>query len=169
MYCCSGVLFPHESERSNSTSLFLSIIKSAIDISKGSKQKLLVKSLGEKYDWGYARDYVECMWLMLQQPKPEDCIIATKKLHTLRELCILSFKKMGIELVFSGIGKNEKGIDASTGKVIVEICVDSERQCNSIVQNNAEPLPKLLEGWEAKVGFEELVNIVCERVQKVEN
>ncbi len=168
LYCCSGVLFPHESERNNSTSLFQSIIKSALAISRGNQNVIQVENLDDAYDWGYAKDYVECMWMMLQREKPEDCIIATKTMHTIRELCTIAFKKLGIDLIFKGMGSDEKGRDANTGDVLVEVKRDSERSHYSDNHKEQETLPGVLVGWNANTGFGQIVDIVINELKNIE-
>ena len=121
MYCCSGILFNHESERRGETFVTRKITLAAARIAQGKQEKLYLGNLSSLRDWGYARDYVECMWLILQQPKPDDYVIATGEQHSVREFCLLAFRRAGIELRFEGEGKNEKGIDVKTGKVLVEV------------------------------------------------
>ena len=121
MYCCSGILFNHESERRGETFVTRKITLAAARIAQGKQEKLYLGNLSSLRDWGYAKDYVECMWLILQQPKPQDFVIATGEQHSVREFCLLAFKRAGIDLVFEGEGENEKGIDCKTGKVVIEI------------------------------------------------
>ncbi|MDE7342891.1 MAG: GDP-mannose 4,6-dehydratase, partial [Muribaculaceae bacterium] len=111
MYCCSGILFNHESERRGETFVTRKITLAAARIAQGKQDKLYLGNLSALRDWGYARDYVECMWLILQQDKPDDYVIATGEQHSVREFCILAFRRVGIELRFEGEGKDEKGID----------------------------------------------------------
>ena len=127
MYCCSGILFNHESERRGETFVTRKITLAAARIAQGKQEKLYLGNLSSLRDWGYAKDYVECMWLLLQQEEPEDFVIATGVQHSVREFCYLAFKYAGIELEFVGEGENEKGIDKATGKVLVEISPDFYR------------------------------------------
>ena len=110
MYCCNGILFNHESERRGETFVTRKITLAAARIAQGFQDKLYLGNLNSLRDWGYARDYVECMWLILQQEKPEDFVIATGQYHTVREFCTLAFREVGIELKWEGDGVNEKGI-----------------------------------------------------------
>ena len=110
MFCCNGILFNHESERRGETFVTRKITLAAARIAQGFQDKLYLGNLNSLRDWGYARDYVECMWLILQQEKPEDFVIATGQYHTVREFCTLAFREVGIELRWEGDGVNEKGI-----------------------------------------------------------
>ena len=121
MYCCNGILFNHESERRGETFVTRKITLAAARIAQGFQDKLYLGNLNSLRDWGYARDYVECMWLILQQEQPDDFVIATGQYHTVREFCTLAFKEVGINLRWEGEGVNEKGIDIATGKVLVEV------------------------------------------------
>lgn len=118
MFACSGILFNHESERRGETFVTRKITLAAARIAQGKQKKLLLGNLSSLRDWGYAKDYVECMWLILQQPKPEDFVIATGEQHSVREFCLYAFRRAGIELEFVGEDENEKGIDKATGKVV---------------------------------------------------
>ena len=111
MFCCSGILFNHESERRGETFVTRKITLAAARIAQGKQDKLYLGNLSSLRDWGYAKDYVECMWLILQNDKPEDFVIATGEQHSVREFCYLAFKYVGIELEFVGEGENEKGVD----------------------------------------------------------
>lgn len=121
MFAVNGILFNHESERRGETFVTRKITLAAARIKKGTQKKLYLGNLNSKRDWGYAKDYVECMWLMLQHHQPEDFVIATGEMHTVREFVTLAFKEAGIELRWEGQGVNEKGIEVSTGKVLVEV------------------------------------------------
>ena len=118
MFACSGILFNHESERRGETFVTRKITLAAARIAQGKQKKLLLGNLSSLRDWGYAKDYVECMWLILQQPKPEDFVIATGEQHSVREFCLYAFRRAGIELEFVGEDENEKGIDKATGNVV---------------------------------------------------
>lgn len=116
MYCCSGILFNHESERRGETFVTRKITLAAARIAQGKQDKLYLGNLSSLRDWGYARDYVECMWLMLQQDKPEDYVIATGQQHSVRQFATLAFKNVGINLRWEGEGEDEKGIDEKTDR-----------------------------------------------------
>ena len=121
MYCCNGILFNHESERRGETFVTRKITMAAARIAAGRQDKLYLGNLDARRDWGYAPDYVECMWLMMQQPEPDDYVIATGEYHTVREFCTLAFHYAGIELEWQGNGLAEKGVDTATGRVLVEV------------------------------------------------
>lgn len=120
MFCCSGILFNHESERRGETFVTRKITLAAARIAQGKQDKLYLGNLSSLRDWGYAKDYVECMWLILQNKTPEDFVIATGEQHSVREFCQLAFHYAGIELEFRGEGLEEKGIDKATGRVLIE-------------------------------------------------
>ncbi len=163
MFCCSGILFNHESERRGETFVTRKITLAAARIAAGKQEKLYLGNLSSLRDWGYARDYVECMWLILQQPGPDDYVIATGEQHSVREFCLLAFKHAGIDLVFEGEGENEKGIDKKTGKVLVEVSPDFYRPTD-VVNLWGDPSKARNElGWNpGKTSFEELVKIMVE-------
>ena len=121
MFAVNGILFNHESERRGETFVTRKITLAAARIAQGEQDKLYLGNLDAKRDWGYAKDYVECMWLILQHDVPEDFVIATGEMHTVREFCTLAFAEIGINLRWEGEGVNEKGIDTATGKVLVEV------------------------------------------------
>ena len=120
MFAVNGILFNHESERRGETFVTRKITLAAAAIAKGRQDKLYLGNLSALRDWGYARDYVECMWLILQQNEPEDFVIATGEMHSVREFCTLAFHYAGIDLHWEGEGVNEKGVDAQ-GRVLVEV------------------------------------------------
>ena len=163
MFCCSGILFNHESERRGETFVTRKITLAAARIKQGKQERLYLGNLDSKRDWGYAKDYVECMWLILQHDKPEDFVIATGVQHTVREFCYYAFKHVGIELEFKGEGVNEKGIDKATGKVLVEVSPDFFRPTD-VVNLWGDPTKAKAElGWNpSKTSFEELVKIMVE-------
>lgn len=163
MYCCSGILFNHESERRGETFVTRKITLAAARIAQGKQDKLYLGNLSSLRDWGYARDYVECMWLILQQEKPEDFVIATGVQHTVREFATLAFHYVGIELQWEGNGENEKGIDKKTGKVVVEVSPDFYRPTDvvNLLGNPTKAKERL--GWNpSKTTFEELVKLMVE-------
>ena len=163
MFCCSGILFNHESERRGETFVTRKITLAAARIKQGKQDKLYLGNLDSLRDWGYAKDYVECMWLILQHDKPEDFVIATGVQHTVREFCYYAFKHVGIELEFKGEGIEEKGIDKATGKVLVEVSPDFFRPTD-VVNLWGDPTKAKTElGWNpSKTSFEELVKIMVE-------
>ena len=124
MFACSGILFNHESERRGETFVTRKITLAAARIAQGKQDRLYLGNLSSLRDWGYAKDYVECMWLILQQERPEDFVIATGEQHSVREFCLYAFRRAGIELDFVGEDENEKGIDKATGKVVIEVSPD---------------------------------------------
>ncbi len=163
MFCCSGILFNHESERRGETFVTRKITLAAARIAQGKQDKLYLGNLSSLRDWGYAKDYVECMWLILQNDKPEDFVIATGVQHSVRDFCYLAFKHVGIELEFQGEGENEKGIDKSTGKVLVEVSKDFYRPTD-VVNLWGDPTKAKTElGWNpGKTSFEQLVKIMVD-------
>lgn len=163
MFCCSGILFNHESERRGETFVTRKITLAAARIKQGKQEKLYLGNLDSLRDWGYAKDYVECMWLILQHDKPEDFVVATGVQHTVREFCYYTFKHVGIELEFKGEGIDEKGIDKATGRVLVEVSPDFFRPTD-VVNLWGDPTKARAElGWNpAKTSFEELVKLMVE-------
>jgi GDPmannose 4,6-dehydratase len=163
MYACSGILFNHESERRGETFVTRKITLAAARIKQGKQDKLYLGNLGSLRDWGYAKDYVECMWLILQQEKPEDFVIATGVQHSVREFCYYAFKRVGIELEFQGEGAEEKGIDKTTGKVLIEVSPDFYRPTDVVNLWGDPTKAKAKLGWNPnKTSFEELVNIMVD-------
>ena len=169
MFCCSGILFNHESERRGETFVTRKITLAAARIKQGKQDKLYLGNLSSLRDWGYAKDYVECMWLILQQEKPEDFVIATGVQHSVREFCQLAFHYAGIELEFQGEGIDEKGIDKATGKVLVEVSEDFYRPTDVVNLWGDPTKAKTRLGWNPqKTTFEELVRIMVQHdMQKV--
>lgn len=164
MFCCSGILFNHESERRGETFVTRKITLAAARIAQGKQDRLLLGNLSSLRDWGYAKDYVECMWLMLQHDKPDDYVIATGRQHSVREFCQLAFRRAGIELRFEGQGADEKGIDVKTGRVLVEVSPDFYRPTD-VVNLWGDPSKAKTElGWDPdnKTSFEQLVNIMVD-------
>ncbi len=163
MYCCSGILFNHESERRGETFVTRKIPLAAARIAQGKQEKLYLGNLSSLRDWGYAKDYVECMWLILQQPQPDDYVIATGEQHSVREFCLLAFRRAGIELAFEGEGENEKGIDTATGKVLVEVSPDFYRPTDVVNLWGDPSKAKAQLGWDPKkTTFEQLVNLMVD-------
>ena len=161
MFCCSGILFNHESERRGETFVTRKITLAAARIAQGLQDKLYLGNLSSLRDWGYAKDYVECMWLILQNEKPEDYVIATGIQHSVREFATLAFHYAGIELEWKGEGLEEKGIDQGTGSVLVEVSPDFYRPTD-VVNLLGDPSKARKElGWNpTTTSFEELVRLM---------
>lgn len=158
MFAANGILFNHEGERRGETFVTRKITLAAARIARGLQDKLYLGNLDARRDWGYARDYVECMWLILQQPEPDDYVIATGEMHTVREFCTLAFKYAGIELCWEGSGVDERGIDVATGRVLVEVDPRYFRPCEveQLLGNPTKARERL--GWNpTKTPFDELV------------
>ena len=178
MYCCSGILFNHESERRGETFVTRKITLAAARISQGVQDCLYLGNMDSLRDWGYAKDYVECMWLILQQDKPEDFVIATGVQHSVREFTELAFKHAGIELKFEGEGINEKGIVVADnrpqtldlshqtsliGKTVVAVSEDFYRPTDVVNLWGDPTKAKAKLGWNPnKTSFEDLVRIMVE-------
>ena len=169
MYAVNGILFNHESERRGETFVTRKITLAVARIVNGLQDKLYLGNLNALRDWGYAKDYVECMWLILQQDEPDDFVIATGEYHSVREFTTLAFRRAGIELEWQGEGVNEKGIDKATGKVLVEVDPKYFRPCEveQLLGNPTKAKEKL--GWNhRKTSFEELINIMVDNdIKKV--
>lgn len=163
MFCCSGILFNHESERRGETFVTRKITLAAARIKQGKQKKLYLGNLSSLRDWGYAKDYVECMWLILQNKVPEDFVIATGVQHSVREFCYHAFKRVGIELEFHGEGINEKGINKATGEVLIEVSPDFFRPTDVVNLWGDPTKAKAKLGWNPnKTSFEELVNLMVD-------
>ncbi len=162
MFAVNGILFNHESERRGETFVTRKITLAAARIVQGLQDKLYLGNLDARRDWGYARDYVECMWLILQHPQPEDFVIATGEMHTVREFATLAFQEVGIELEWQGSGVDEKGIDRKTGKVLVEVDPKYFRPAE-VEQLLGDPTKaRTLLGWNPRqTSFEQLVKIMA--------
>jgi GDPmannose 4,6-dehydratase len=161
MYCCNGILFNHESERRGETFVTRKITLAAARIARGLQDKLYLGNLNALRDWGYARDYVECMWLILQQEQPDDYVIATGEQHSVREFCTLAFAEAGIGLRWEGTGLEEKGIDAATGRVLVEVDPQYFRpaEVETLLGDPSKAVRRL--GWNpCKTSFTDLVKIM---------
>ena len=163
MFCCNGILFNHESERRGETFVTRKITLAAARIAQGYQDKLYLGNLNALRDWGYAKDYIECMWLILHQEEPDDFVIATGEYHTVREFCTLAFKEAGIDLEWKGEGINECGIDKTTGRVLVEVDPKYFRpaEVEQLLGDPTKAKEKL--GWNPrKTAFPDLVGIVVE-------
>ena len=181
MFCCNGILFNHESERRGETFVTRKITLAAARIAQGFQDKLYLGNLNSLRDWGYAKDYVECMWLILQQEKPDDFVIATGQYHTVREFCTVAFKEAGIELRWEGDGVNEKGICVAdsrpsqgrdgegslVGATLVEVDPKYFRPAE-VDQLLGDPTKaKTMLGWNPqKTSFEDLVRIMVQHDMK---
>lgn len=163
MYAVNGILFNHESERRGETFVTRKITLAAARIVNGLQDKLYLGNLNALRDWGYARDYVECMWLIMQQEEPDDYVIATGEYHTVREFTTLAFERAGITLRWEGEGLEEKGIDEKTGKVLVEVDPKYFRpaEVEQLLGDPTKAKEKL--GWNPrKTSFKELINIMVD-------
>ena len=162
MFAVNGILFNHESERRGETFVTRKITLAAARIAQGFQDKLYLGNLDALRDWGYAKDYVECMWLILQHDVPEDFVIATGEYHTVREFATLAFKEVGITLRWEGEGVDEKGIDTATGRVLVEVDARYFRPAE-VEQLLGDPTKaRTLLGWNpTKTSFPELVHIMA--------
>lgn len=160
MFVCNGILFNHESPRRGGTFVTKKVTNAFARIKLGKQDKLYLGNLDAKRDWGYAKDYVEVMWTMLQQEKPDDYVVATGESHTVREFVEHTARLLGYELEWQGKGLEEKGVDAKTGKVLVEIDPKYFRpaEVDYLLGDCTKAKNKL--GWEPKVKFEELVKIM---------
>ena len=163
IYACSGILFNHESERRGETFVTRKITLAAARIAQGKQEKLYLGNLSSLRDWGYAPDYVECMWLILQQKVPSDYVIATGEQHSVREFATIAFRHVGIDLRWEGEGSEEKGIDRATGRVIVEVSPDFYRPTD-VINLLGDPSKARRElGWNpSKTPFEQLVRIMVD-------
>ena len=167
-FAANGILFNHESERRGETFVTRKITLAAARISQGLQERLYLGNLDSKRDWGYAKDYVECMWLILQQDEPDDYVIATGVQHTVREFATLAFKNVGIEIEWRGKGIDEKGINKATGKIIVEVSPSFYRPTDVVDLWGDPAKAKTKLGWNPlKTSYEELVKIMVEHDLKV--
>jgi GDPmannose 4,6-dehydratase len=160
IFACNGILFNHESPIRGETFVTRKITMAAAAIKHGQQEKLYLGNLDSKRDWGFAGDYIEAMWLMLQQEEPDDFVIATGETHTVREFVELAFKEVGIDIKWQGEKENEVGIDMATGKLLVEIDPRYYRptEVELLIGDPSKAREKL--GWERKVGFEELIEMM---------
>jgi GDPmannose 4,6-dehydratase len=168
LFACSGILFNHESPRRDKRFVSRKITQAVARIHHGLQDRLFLGNLNAKRDWGYAPEYVEAMWLMLQQKKPDDYVIATGEAHTVRELAEEAFKNININLEWAGEGIKEKGIDSKSGKVLVEVDPTYFRpsEVDFLVGDASKAKEKL--GWKPKIKFKELVKIMVEADLKAE-
>jgi GDPmannose 4,6-dehydratase len=169
IHASNGILFNHESPRRGETFVTRKITKGLSRIKLGKSQKIYLGNLDAKRDWGYAKDYVEGMWLMLQQEKGDDYVLATNETHTVREFCELSAKELGMELTWEGKGTSEKGVDRKTGNTIIEIDPKYFRpaEVDLLIGDSTKAQNQL--GWKPKTSFLELVKIMIEADLKIES
>lgn len=168
IYACNGILFNHESERRGENFVTRKITLAAARIACGLQEKLYLGNLDSLRDWGYAKDYVECMWLMLQQDEPDDFVIATGEQHSVREFTQLAFHYNGIELEWKGAGLEEKGIDKATGKVLVEVSSDFFRPTDVVNLWGDPTKARTVLGWNPrKTSYEQLAKIMAEHDRKL--
>jgi GDPmannose 4,6-dehydratase len=161
MFCANGILFNHESERRGETFVTRKITLAASRIAHGCQKKLYLGNLDALRDWGYAKDYVECMWLILQQQNPDDFVIATGEQHSVREFCTLAFREAGIELEFRGKGVDEKGYDKKTGELLIEVDPKYFRPAEVATLLGDPSKAKNVLGWNpTKTSFKELVTLM---------
>lgn len=162
LYAVSGILFNHESPRRGETFVTRKITRGLTNIKKGLQEKLYLGNLDAKRDWGYAKDYVEGMWLMLQQAEPDDYVLATGETHTVREFAEAAAQSLGFDLVWQGEGINEQGVDKTTGQIIIEIDPKYFRpaEVDLLIGDASKAKEKL--GWVSKTGFDELVRLMVE-------
>jgi GDPmannose 4,6-dehydratase len=167
MFVSNGILFNHESERRGETFVTRKITLAAARIAKGLQDKIALGNLSSLRDWGYAKDYVDCMWRILQHAEPDDFVIATGAQHSVREFCELAFRYAGIDLVFDGTGVGERGLDVKTGRVLVEVSPEFFRPTDVVNLLGNPAKAKSVLGWDpAATGFEELVSIMVEHDMK---
>ncbi len=162
LYAVNGILFNHESPRRGKRFVTRKITRAAVRIAKGLQQKLYLGNLNAQRDWGYAKDYVEMMWMMLQQDRPDDYVIASGQAHTVREFAELAFKYLGIELEWAGVGLQEVGIDRKNGQVLIEVDPSYFRptEVELLIGDPSKAIKKL--GWKPRVSFAELIKIMVE-------
>lgn len=166
LFACNGILFNHESPRRGETFVTRKITRAVASIMAGRQEKLSLGNMDAKRDWGFAGDYVVGMWMILQQNKPGDYVLATNETHTVREFVELSFKEVGIEIEWKGTGVNEKGHDKATGKVLVDVNPRYFRPAEvELLWGDSTKAEKEL-GWERKVSFEGLVKMMVDSDMK---
>jgi len=162
LFTCNGILFNHESPRRGETFVTRKITKAVANIVTGKQERLTLGNLNAQRDWGFAGDYVEGMWLMLQQDQPDDYVLATGETHTVREFVELAFKEVDMEIVWKGTGVEEKGYDRKTGRLLVDINPRYFRPTEvDLLLGDPSKAEKVL-GWKRKVGFQELVKLMVQ-------
>lgn len=162
IFACNGILFNHESPRRGEVFVTRKVTRAAARMHVGKQDKLLLGNLNAQRDWGYAKDYVEAMWLMLQQPTPDDYVIATQELHSVRELCEIAFQYTGVELEWKGEGVNEKGYDKQTGRILIEVDPKYFRpaEVDLLLGDISKAKAKLK--WQPTMGFKELIKLMVD-------
>ena len=162
IFACNGILFNHESPRRGEIFISRKVTRAAARIRLGCQEKLYVGNLNARRDWGYAKEYVEATWLMLQQSMPDDYVIATNEAHSVRDLCELAFSYLGIELIWKGYGIEEKGLDRRTGEILVEVDTKYFRptDVDLLIGDYGKARSKL--GWSPRVSFAELIKIMVD-------
>jgi len=162
LHASNGILFNHESPRRGETFVTRKITRAAGRIKEGIQQELVLGNLDAKRDWGYAPEYTEMMWMILQQDEPDDYVCATGEMHTVREFCVCAFKAVGIDIEFSGEGVDERGIRTDTGEVVIRVSSDYYRpaEVEQLLGDSTKAKEKL--GWSPSVSFAELVEIMAE-------
>lgn len=166
LFACNGILFNHESPRRGETFVTRKITRAVASIVSGKQERLSLGNMNAKRDWGFAGDYVEAMWLMLQQEKPDDYVVATGETHTVREFVELAFKEIGIDIVWQGSGVDEKGIDKKTGRVLVDVNPRYFRPTEvDLLLGDPSKAEKALD-WQRKVDFGSLVHMMMESDMK---
>jgi GDPmannose 4,6-dehydratase len=162
LFACNGVLFNHESPRRGETFVTRKITRAVASIFAGKQEKLSLGNLDAKRDWGFAGDYIEAMWLMLQQEKPQDYVIATGETHTVREFVELSFKEVGVNVEWKGTGVDEKGYDSKTGKLLVDVNPRYFRPTEvELLWGDPSKAEREL-GWKRRVDFKGLVSMMVD-------
>lgn len=162
IFACNGILFNHESPRRGETFVTKKITKAVANIYQGKQDKLLLGNLDAKRDWGHAKDYVEAMWLMLQQDEPDDLVIASGETHSVREFVEKAFRVVGIDIVWKGKGISEKGINKDTGKILVEIEPRYFRPSEvELLWGDSQKAKRILK-WEPKISFDKLIEVMVE-------
>jgi GDPmannose 4,6-dehydratase len=162
LFACNGILFNHESPRRGETFVSRKITRAVGRIKHGLQDKLYLGNLDSRRDWGYAKDYVEAMWLMLQQEQPDDYVIATGEAHTVREFCELAFAHAGIRLRWDGAGESEKGIDTATGNSVIEVDPRYLRPTEVALLRGEASKAKQALGWTPGTSFSELVAMMVD-------
>jgi len=168
IFACNGILFNHESPRRGKTFVTRKITRAAARIKLGKQDKLYLGNLDAKRDWGFAGDYVEAMWLMLQQEKPDDYVIATGESHSVREFVEEGFKAVGIDIVWKGKGLNEKGLDRKTGQILIEVDSLFFRPTEIDYLLGDSTKARAILGWQPKCKFKDLVSAMVESDLKFE-
>lgn len=166
LFACNGILFNHESPRRGETFVTRKITRAVASIMAGKQEKLSLGNMDAKRDWGFAGDYVEGMWRILQQEKPGDYVLATNETHTVREFVELAFKEVGVDIEWQGTGVDEKGIDKATGKVLVDVNPRYFRPAEvELLWGDSTKAEKEL-GWKRKVSFKGLVSMMVDSDMK---